>query len=139
MSYDSKKYSKNLTPQETTLSIYFKCSTCGVPENLNGCQNHTGSIDKLQIWVRGIPRSIKNQIISQCLTWAEDGKTHFDTDQYRKGCLKYIITQAPWGETSETFLLQAGDELWDALDMLIPLAFEGGERERKAEDIKKGF
>lgn len=128
MPYDSNVYLKNREIQDYKLVVHFPCVTCGEEgtDNLFSCPNHTARQDELNIKVRGLPWSKKNQIASQSLQWDSDSRTHWDGDFYTKECLKYMIAEAPWGMTDDKFLLQVGDELGIALEKLVPKAFGGG-------------
>ena len=58
--------------------------------------------------------------------------------------LKYMVVEAPWGATTDTFLAQINAELGNALESLVPKAFETQENAggnaahlRNLEDVKK--
>jgi len=46
-----------------------------------------------------------------------------------------MIVKAPWGKTSESFLVTIDERLGKALEALVPQAFDA---EGQAEEIKKG-
>lgn len=79
--------------------------------------------DELLLKVRDVPWSKRNQIISQALSWDSSGTTRFDGDLYIRECLKYMVVEAPWGQTTEIFLTQVDEELGKALEALVPKAF----------------
>ena len=92
----------------------------------------------IKIKARGIPWSLKNQFISQATSWDSDGKTHFDADLYVRSCLKHMIVEAPWGQTTDVFLSTIGDgPLGAALESIIPTAFGTDKKSPSAEQIKK--
>ena len=93
--------------------------------------------DDIELKVRGIPWSLKNQFASQAIQWEESGSRSFNIDEYVKQCLKYMIMEAPWGETNEMFLSRVGDELGAALQELVPTAFSNNNIASNVEDIKK--
>jgi len=82
-----------------------------------------GELIEIPLKLRGLPWSLKNQKISLAVTWGENGQTSFDGDFYMRECLKWMIVEAPWGETTDTFLGQCGAELGTALEGLVPKAF----------------
>ena len=82
-----------------------------------------GELIEIPLKLRGLPWSLKNQKISLSVTWGENGQTSFDGDFYMRECLKWMIVDAPWGETTDTFLGQCGPELGIALENLVPKAF----------------
>ena len=65
----------------------------------------------------------RNQIISNSLTFGADGGTGFDGDGYVRSCLKEMLVDAPWGRTTESFLLTIDERLGTALETLVPKAF----------------
>ncbi|MDP3917299.1 MAG: hypothetical protein Q8Q42_03360 [Nanoarchaeota archaeon] len=101
--------------------------------------------EQLNLKVRDIPRARKNQIISQSVRYDTEGNTHFDGDFYLRECLKYMVVDAPWGQTTDVFLLQLKDvqdgnsnPLADALEALVPVAFKKKDAGLdKVTDIKK--
>ena len=82
-----------------------------------------GELIEIPIKLRGLPWSLKNQKISLAVTWGENGQTSFDGDFYIRECLKWMVVEAPWGETTDSFLAQCGPELGTALENLVPKAF----------------
>ena len=79
--------------------------------------------------------SKRNQLISKCLNWSNDGNTSFNGDVYVRECLKEMIVDAPWGRTTEAFLTTIDGRLGAALEALVPEAF--GQDGLKADDVKK--
>lgn len=98
--------------------------------------------DEFEITVRELSWSRRNQILAKSLKWSADGQTNFDGDLYTRNCLKEIIIEAPWGRTTEAFLLSIDERLGNALEVIVPRAFgtAGDESEIKldqVEDVKK--
>jgi len=82
-----------------------------------------GELIEIPLKLRGLPWSLKNQKISLAVTWTDTGQTSFDGDYYIRECLKWMVVEAPWGETTDSFLAQCGPELGTALENLVPKAF----------------
>ena len=95
--------------------------------------------DELQITVKDISWSKRNQIMSKCLAWDNAGNTSFDGDAYVRLCLKEIIHEAPWGNTTEAFLIRINDDLGQALEQLVPRAFaDDSNLSDEINSVKKG-
>jgi hypothetical protein len=118
MGYDPEKHLVGRETEEITL-------------NVDG--------DSIDIKVRKLPWSKKNQIVSTSMEFSGEGKSQYDGDRYLRECLKYIIVEAPWGNTTDTFLSQVGPELGAALDEIVPKAFVNkAEREEDSfAEVKK--
>ena len=58
--------------------------------------------------------------MSRCITWTSGGETAFDGDAFVRGCLRDMIVDAPWGRTTETFLISIDARLGGALEKLVP-------------------
>lgn len=116
MAYDPEKHLANRNNEEVTIYV---------------------DEDDIQLTIRRMPWSLKNQFASQAIQWDDEGRRSFHVDTYVRECLKYMVVQAPWGETSDTFLSQVGDELGTALQELVPTAFSGGNVATRADDVKK--
>ena len=82
--------------------------------------------------------SKRNQIVSSSLKFGVDGATGFDGDIYVRNCLKEILVNAPWGRTTEAFLLTIDERLGTALERLVPKAFGGDDStEVDIDSVKK--
>ena len=79
-----------------------------------------GELIEIPLKLRGLPWSLKNQKISLAVKWDDSGQTSFDGDYYIRECLKWMIVEAPWGRTTETFLLSIDSRLGAALEQLVP-------------------
>ena len=91
--------------------------------------------DEFEITTRPLTWSKKNQFISKCLRWDGDGNTIFDGDLYVRECLREMIIQAPWGKTTELFLISIDHRLGNALEKLVPNAF-GADTSGDVENLK---
>ena len=91
--------------------------------------------DTFEVSIKPMPWSKRNKLVSKCLTFDDNGTVGFDGDGYVRGCLKEIIVDAPWGATTEAFLMSIDTRLGTALEVLVPKAFEDGVVQ--AENIKK--
>lgn len=94
--------------------------------------------DELHLTTKNISWSKRNRIISQCLKWDSSGNTNFDGDAYVRLCLKEIIVEAPWGATTEAFLVRINADLGTALESLVPTAFDTATMANEVDDLKKG-
>jgi len=79
--------------------------------------------DEFDVKIRQMSWSQRNKLISRCLNLGTEGVTAFDGDLYVRECLKEMIIEAPWGKTSETFLITIDPRLGSALESLVPAAF----------------
>ena len=94
--------------------------------------------EEIEIKILDIPWSLKNQKVSLSLKWDSDGSTVFDGDNYVRECLKLMIVEAPWGQTTDIFLTTIGDNaLSAALEKLVPRAFEGKAGTPDIDEVKK--
>ena len=93
-----------------------------------------GTDEEFTVKVKPLSWSKKNQLVSRYVKWSEDGVSSFDGDGYVRECLKEMIVEAPWGKTTETFLISIDNRLGSALEALVPSAFDN---ESIPEDKKK--
>ena len=103
--FDFKKYIIEKSPETRTLTIA-----------------ETG--ETFEITVKELAWSKRNQLISKSLQFTSTGSTTFSADVYVRECLKEMIIGAPWGNTTESFLLQIDNRLGSALETLVPQAFD---------------
>jgi len=115
--FDFKKYIIEKSPETRTLTIA-----------------ETG--ETFEITVKELAWSKRNQLISKSLQFTSTGSTTFSADVYVRECLKEMIIEAPWGNTTESFLLQIDNRLGSALEELVPTAFD--DVSGAADTIKKG-
>ena len=100
------------------------------------------SNDKFTVKVKDLSWSRKNQLIAKAMAFG--GQTEgmsFDADYYVKECLKAMIVEAPWGKTTDVFLIGINDELGKALETIVPRAFgdsdEAGDEVDTAENLNE--
>jgi len=79
---------------------------------------------EISIKVKPISWSRKNQILTKCFTYNQDGTIKFNFDRYTKDMLSEMIAEAPWGKTDEVFLNNIKPEFGSKLEKLVPKAFE---------------
>jgi len=95
------------------------------------------SDDKFTVKIKDLSWSRKNQLIAKAMAFG--GQTEgmsFDADYYVKECLKAMVIEAPWGKTTDTFLISINDELGKALEVLVPRAFGGEDEEDDDESME---
>ena len=103
--FDFKKYIIEKQPESKTLTI-------------------EGTGETFEVTVKDLPWSRRNQLISKSLEFNAGGETKFAADVYVRECLKEMIVDAPWGNTTESFLMQIESRLGSALETLVPQAFD---------------
>jgi len=91
--------------------------------------------EEVHIKVKPLTWARRNQIMSKSITWAGDGQTTFDGDVFVRACLRDMIVEAPWGRTTESFLLSIDARLGAALETLVPNV--GDSAGESADEIKK--
>ena len=80
--------------------------------------------DTFKVKIKELSWSRKNQLVAKAMAFG--GQTEgmsFDADYYVKECLKAMIVEAPWGKTTDVFLISINDELGKALESIVPRAF----------------
>ena len=92
--------------------------------------------DEFEVSVKTLSWSRRNQLVSRCLKVTNDGQSSFDGDKYIRECLKEIIVEAPWGPTTEAFLVSIDDRLGTALEKIVPNDF-GDKGGQTPDEIKK--
>ena len=81
--------------------------------------------EEFEVTVKPLTWSKKNQFMSKCLKWDNDGNTIFDGDLYVREVLREIIVQAPWGKTTELFLISIDERLGSVLETLVQAPYGG--------------
>ena len=76
--------------------------------------------DEIPLTIRSIPWVKRMEIRDNCLSWDSTGSGKLHMSVYNRECLKYLIVDAPWGKTTEMFLLTVDDKLGMALEKLVP-------------------
>ena len=89
------------------------------------------------VTVNPLSWSRRNQILSKAMAWDADGGTKFNGDVYVRECLKEMIIDAPWGKTSELFLISIDERLGSVLEQLVPQAF-GTDALEEVDTLKDG-
>ena len=79
--------------------------------------------DKFEVTIKQLSWAKRNQLVSRCLQLGTDGANSFNGDLYIRECLKEMITDAPWGKTTELFLISIDERLGSVLETLVPSAF----------------
>ena len=92
--------------------------------------------DEFEVTIKQLSWSKRNQLISKCLNWSTNGMTSFDGDLYVRESLKEMIVDAPWGRTTEAFLITIDERLGAALEAIVPKAFNS-DSEVDVETVKK--
>ena len=84
--------------------------------------------DEFEISVKPLSWANRNQLISDHMNWDANGNTSFNASNYMRACLREMIVDAPWGKTTEGFLISIDERLGSALEKIVPQAFgtEGG-------------
>tara|TARA_R100001082_G_scaffold85771_1_gene52356 strand:+ start:1696 stop:2082 length:387 start_codon:yes stop_codon:yes gene_type:complete len=80
--------------------------------------------DTFEVSVKNLSWAKRNQLISAHMTWDADGNTKFNASEYVRACLCDMIVDAPWGKTTEAFLISIDSRLGQALEKIVPDAFE---------------
>ena len=115
--FDVSKYRISSSPEKKTLTI-------------DGTS--------FDVTVKPLSWSLRNQIISKSLRWDANGSTAFDGDSYARECLKEMIVDAPWGRTTESFLISIDARLGTLLESLVPKAFDENDSDMGVDAVKKG-
>lgn len=102
--FNFKDYQINATPTKTEVVI-------------------EGTGDTFEVSLKPLSWARRNQILSKAVQWTTDGQTSFDGDTYVRMCLREMVVDAPWGKTTEVFLLSIDERLGTALENLVPKAF----------------
>ena len=92
---------------------------------------------EFNVTVKPLSWSRRNQILSKAMAWDSDGGTKFDGDVYVRECLNEMIIDAPWGKTSELFLISIDERLGSVLEQLVPQAF-GTDALEEVDTLKDG-
>jgi hypothetical protein len=108
--------------------------------NANSLEDRTLKIEETEeefkIKIKPLTWARRNQIMSKAITWGAGGQTSFDGDVFVRACLRDMIVEAPWGRTTESFLLSIDARLGAALETLVPNVGDGSDD--ASDEIKKG-
>ena len=91
--------------------------------------------EEFSLKIRPLSWAKRNQLMSKCISWDTGGQTSFDGDSFVRACLRDMIVEAPWGRTTESFLLSIDARLGTALETLVPNV--GDTSGDSADEIKK--
>jgi len=84
--------------------------------------------DSFDVSIKQLSWAKRNKLMTECLTWNSVGEsTGFNAEKYVRECLKEMLVDAPWGKTTEAFLMTIDSRLGTALEELVPSAFSNGE------------
>ena len=92
--------------------------------------------DSFKVTLKQLSWSRRNQILAESIKWNADGNTAFNSDVYVRSCLKEVLVDAPWGRTTEAFLISIDSRMGAALEALVPKAF-GESADEEVETLKK--
>ena len=92
--------------------------------------------DTFEITIKDLGWSKKLQLVSSCMIFEDSGRSRFDGNRYVKECLKEMIIDAPWGNTTEGFLMCIDSRLGLALENAVPNAF-GDAKQEDTDYLKK--
>jgi len=85
---------------------------------------------QFEVKIKPLSWSKKNQLVAGAMQFGgASGNMSFDADMYVKECLKATLVEAPWGKTTDTFLISINEKLGKALETLVPRAFEDGDED----------
>jgi hypothetical protein len=79
---------------------------------------------EIKVKTKPVTWSRKNQILTKCFSYAQDGSMQFDFDKYMKEVLIETIISADWGKTDHIFLSRIKPDFGAMLEKLVPKAFE---------------
>ena len=88
---------------------------------VTGAEEKTLTVDgkELKLTIRTVPWPLMNDFVADAFrVTVEDQAGHFDNGLYQRECLKYMLVEAPWGRTTDTFLLS----LKGGTDLVLQLA-----------------
>ena len=75
--------------------------------------------DSFEVQVKYLSWFKRNEIMSRCLKIEPGGTTNFDGAVNVREVLKVIIVGAPWGQTTDGFLISINTKLGEALEALV--------------------
>ena len=100
----------------------YQVSTAAVKHTLT--ISETG--DTFDVSVKQLTWAKRNKLMSECLTFTATGEAAgFNAGKYVRECLKEMLIEAPWGKTTEAFLVTIDHRLGAALESIVPAAFDG--------------
>ena len=94
--------------------------------------------DTFEVTIKPLSWARKNKLLSEHLKWDADGNTAFQSAEYVRASLRDMIVDAPWGKTTESFLISIDSRLGNALEAIVPKAFTEDDDVDSVETVKKG-
>ena len=94
--------------------------------------------DTFEVTIKPLSWARKNKLLSEHLKWDNEGNTAFQSAEYVRASLREMIVDAPWGKTTESFLISIDSRLGNALEALVPKAFIDDDETESIADVKKG-
>ena len=119
-----------------TLNVPLRCTVCNVITN-SVCENHDATTEKIELTIAPLSWARFHQIRSNSAMFDnKNNRSYFDLHTFYSQCLKEIIVNAPWGETTDMILLQVTQELGYQLEQLVP-ELDGSTEDLSIDEIKK--
>ena len=92
--------------------------------------------DSFEVKVKPVSWAKRNQLLAKHMSWAADGSTSFNVAEYVRECLTEMVIEAPWGKTTESFLISIDSRLGAALEQIVPQAFSNASQ-GDVDNVKK--
>jgi len=95
--------------------------------------------DSFDVQIKPLSWFKRNQLVSKCMKIGLNGESSFDGALYVREVLKEIVVSAPWGKTTDAFLISINTELGEALEKLVAEPLDNGiqsdETKKESNDI----
>lgn len=75
--------------------------------------------DSFEVKVKSLSWFKRNELMSKCMSLVPGGESKFDGALFVREVLKEIIVDAPWGRTTDGFLISINTALGTALEQLV--------------------
>jgi len=89
--------------------------------------------------VKPLSWGMRNKALSEAIKIDKDGQYKIDLDGYAKYILCARIVEAPWGQTSFSFLNNLNPEIGDQLNSLIPSIWGVEKKAEEGELLKNAL
>ena len=93
--------------------------------------------DSFEVRVKELSWFQRNTLMSRCMQIKGNAESTFDGALFVREVLKEIIVEAPWGKTTDLFLISIDSRLGQALETLVS-SMSGGSEELSLDETKKG-